>query len=197
MLYSSFRLGDRANVAGIAASEASTTMRLVSSFARRYLGRAQPVAVREGSSRYAFFRGTAEGVVFLSALPGYLGVGGLHIMRLTAEGSGQRNRLIVHYKVFDPEPTEKDQRDWHESVLIDDLQTVRFEFFGESHASGARRWHDEWRRNRRLPELVRIEINSLASGRWPDLIIDMRVDQRLGSGPLNRFPPIRSIDSVL
>ena len=134
-------------------------------------------------------------MIFLSELPAYLGIGGLHVIHLTVKKDTPGTRqLLMRFRVFDPSARDVP---WEESVLIEDLTSIRFNYFGDPNRVGARRWHDEWRRSRRLPELVRIETETAAAGHWPDVVVDIKVDQRLGTGPNSRNPLLRSIDSLL
>jgi len=80
-------------------------------------------------------------------------------------------------------------------TLLGQLKTMTFTYFGEEKGDKAASWHDEWRDQARLPQLVRVraELRDRTLV-WPDLVVAPRIgaDQGCTIDPLTRFCQGRS-----
>ena len=88
------------------------------------------------------------------------GVGGYYELTLERERGADGDQLIVEARLHHPEvqgrPRGTDQV--KRSVLLDGVRELKIEYYGRRSRRDEPGWHDEWRRTRLQPLLVRIEI---------------------------------------
>lgn len=175
-LYSSFRLGVRSWQAGTREGTAAQDIRIVQRFLEHYLGNAIPVVVNDGDGWRNHFEGGPQALRFVTAMPAHLGFGGLYEVWLGAPGDGDTGRLVVERRLFHPELAAEPGPGAHDrSVLAEGLESVSFEYYGPAAEGEAVDWHRSWTRAVRLPELVRLRVRSTGAGRWPEVVIPLRV----------------------
>ena len=177
-LYAGYRVAIRAWESGERTQAKVADLRLAGDFVRRQLGQAFPLAVADRRTWRLWFRGEPEGVAFASAMPAYLGDGGIYQMTLVGEHRGDGARLMVARRLLHPDadPGAEGRDQEAPRVLVDDLDGVTFACFGAAEKGDDPRWHDRWEGMQRLPTLIRLRMVARDVGEWPELVVRLRAD---------------------
>ncbi len=137
------------------------------------------------------FHGETEALEFVTDMPAQLGAGGLYILRLQPVARHGRRALLLRRWFYHPEVLSGEAgvppwrplgeaalnesglekpglRAWYsESVLVEDLREVRFEYFGPPQPGDSEGdWLERWEDRNRLPWLVRLRVTD-RQGAWP------------------------------
>lgn len=147
-----------------------TDARMAEDFLRRSLGAAFPL--RAGDNSIAF-DGDAAGLRFAGALPAHLGGGGVTLLSLGLQTrQAEAKALVLHH--FAAGGTAQD------SVLLEDLAEVRFDFFGRSDDNAEPAWRESWPRGTRLPALVRMRLRFAGAAHAHDWLLPVRLGEEAG-----------------
>ena len=182
----------RSSIAVVARGEdmaqASERMRAVHGYLRARLASAQPIvfATDRGTLRQARFLGPPQRMRFVSDLPDYLGYGGPYLHELVADDDG---RLQVAFSVARPDASLEEvdlaMRGQRAERLADGLRVVRFRYRGLDAENRLGPWQDRWETSEMLPLQVKVEVEAVQGGRWPDLVVTLaRSEGGAGGGLL-------------
>lgn len=172
VLYAGFRLGVRSWDSGERTHAAVSELRLVGGFVRDYVAQAFPLTVNMNNTWQLFFEGDEQHLVFVTPMPVHLGEGGMYEMTLsmddrTADTVLMTSRRLMHPDVERGMPGIDDPP----RVLLEHLESARFDFFGAHDNEAEETWQSRWVDSKRLPSLVRLRLKSKLAGDWPDIII--------------------------
>ena len=169
-------------------AQASERMRAVHGYLRARLASAQPIvfATDRGTLREARFIGTPQRMRFVADLPDYLGYGGPYLHDVSVDDAG---RLQVLFAVAQPDASLEDvdlrARGLRAERLADGLRAVRFRYRGLDVDNRLGPWQDRWETSEMLPLQVKIEMDAVRGGRWPDLVVTLvRSEGGAGGGLL-------------
>lgn len=169
-------------------AQASERMRAVHGYLRARLASAQPIvfATDRGTLRQARFIGMPQRMRFVADLPDYLGYGGPYLHDVRADGEG---RLQVAFAVVRPEASLEDvdlrARGLRAERLADGMRAVRFRYRGLDADNRLGPWQDRWETSEMLPLQVKVEMEAVDGGRWPDLVVTLiRSEGGAGGGLL-------------
>ena len=170
-------------------AQASERMRAVHGYLRARLASAQPIvfATDRGTLRQARFLGSPQRMRFVADLPDYLGYGGPYLHDVVADETGQ---LRVAFAVARPEASLEDvdlaARGLRAERLADGLRVVRFHYRGLDADNRLGPWQDRWETSEMLPLQVKMEVEAVRGGRWPDLVVTLaRSECGAGGGALS------------
>ena len=173
MLAGGLRLGLRVWESGNRHSETVAEVGAVHDFVRRQIEQAYPYYVAK--DRRVEFEGDGNAVGFVAALPAYLGPGGLHAVRLFVARDGASRHLMFGRVLFHPDvpPEAKEPELGGETVLLENIETVKFRYYGADEPRAPSKWRDEWKNQDRLPELVSVAVEFGADDdrSWPVLTV--------------------------
>ena len=158
MLAGGLRLGLRVWENGNRHSEALAEVQTVNDFLRRLLEQAYPFYVAR--DRRIEFDGEKQSIDFVATLPAYLGPGGLHAVRLYVGRDGGTRHLMFRRVLFHPDVPEdsKEPAVGGETVLLENVESVVFGYYGADDPRAPSKWRDEWKNQDRLPELVSVTV---------------------------------------
>jgi len=177
VLYSGYRLGVRSWESGEDTHAAVSDLRLAGSVIRRYLPQAVPLAVANGSSWQLWFQGEARRLVFVTTIPAHLGAGGTHEMTLQVDEQENAAALTLSRRLLHPDGEPGSAAiDVPPQILIRELESAAFAYFGAAGADGVESWHASWASEQHLPRLVRLRLVSKRVGAWPDMVIRLPTD---------------------
>ena len=189
-LFAGYRIGMRSWEAGERAHAVISELRLASSFTRRHLSQAFPLAVSDGKAWRLWFLGEPGRVVFVTTMPAYLGEGGMYEMTLDVHRQDDGEALMVSRRLLHPdsEPGRPGVED-RPRPLAEHLESARFAFYGAPRKDAEEVWQEHWDfSQQRLPSLVRLRLRSKLTGQWPDLVIRLPTNavryQRSAAGGL-------------
>jgi len=182
MLFAGLRTAARAWDAGSARGDRADQLALATTFLRRELSAAFPWRFKDSTLVRRAFEGDSESVRFVSMRPAELDGGGLAFVSFAFErGSGREpGRLVMRRALAvaaEPDFTPLDAA--KSFVLLEDVESVRFGYYGSETDAQPLEWFDRWKFPQRLPTHVRLSAR-LASGELPDLVVAMRIAEESG-----------------
>jgi len=166
VLYAGYRLAVRSWESGERTQAAVSELRLAGSFIRRHASEAFPLAISERRAWRLWFQGEPERLVFITAMPAYLGQGGMYEMTLQVDDGKEGTALTVARRLLHPDAESgRPGVDDRARPLVEDLESATFDYFGTSAEDGVASWHRSWvdqqqllrtgaQSRRRLDELV-------------------------------------------
>ncbi len=175
MLFGGLRLGTRAAEGGTARLERSAELAVVTNFLRRQLADAQPLPITTSSGQTAIaFTGEPDNVEFVGLPPAHLALGGWHILHLGMERQEGRGRVMLRWRVIEASDEGLTATAAQSSVLLDNVKTAEFGYFGSYAGNERPEWHDRWQGIGHLPFLLRLRLVYADGQRAPDLIVALR-----------------------
>ncbi len=177
VLYAGYRIAIRSWESGERTHAAVSELRLAGSFIRRHATQAFPLAISKSNAWRLWFDGEARGLVFVTAMPTYLGQGGMYEMTLKVDQQDDGASLVVSRRLLHPdaEPGRPGVSDLARP-LLENLESAQFAYFGATGEDGEESWHTSWQGRQRLPRLVRLRIDSKLVGDWPEMIFRLPTD---------------------
>jgi general secretion pathway protein J len=144
---------------------------------RRLIGTAYPSFVTSpGGAGYVDFDGDAGSVTFLSDGPMSLDHGGRLRFTLSTEQHNGQTDIMLSSR---PELEHADGSALSaRRILLAKVEAVAISYFGMKREGGPAQWHDDWHRERELPEMLRIKIKFTSgdTGASSDFIIRPRIE---------------------
>jgi general secretion pathway protein J len=176
LLFSGFRLASRSWDAVDARLERTTQEEMARAVARRLLLQMQPIRWKKAQDQPIAFVGEPNRIVFIAPLSGQAGVSGLRVIEIAAS-SGSQGVKPSATLVLKQAPLRHDAENFvntlsgtKEHLLLDDLSTIQFGFFGPAKKDDPPQWQSTWTNPSELPRLVRIRLGSADPG-WTDLLV--------------------------
>jgi general secretion pathway protein J len=174
-LFGGLRFGTRTWEVGNERSEAFAEVEVMQSLLRRQL--AQAVMLRVPVGAEAVFVGEGDRLGFAAPGPSQTGVGGLYLFEIFTEPSDENHRLVLRWQIHRPElEFPLDGEASKRRVLLENVEGLRFSYFGDTEKKKDVQWNDSWSGLDVLPKLVSIQV-ALPSGDgryWPDLVVSPR-----------------------
>lgn len=193
LLFSGLRLGTRTWDGVEQRVRLTEDQRLARGFIRRALLQSQKVIWPFERNRYALFFGNQEQVDFVSPLSGYVGYGGLYLMRLSlVRGQEGKNlvlqRWLLHEDVLEGtgrvpawRPMEGDGAIevpfddpdglYGTNLLLEGVTSLELAYFGIPRGKREPEWLDEWEKQGIMPMLIRLRLEG--DEEWPELIVPL------------------------
>jgi general secretion pathway protein J len=197
ILFAGLRVGSRSWDAVELSAAENSELRLVRGFVegslRQMRGLSQAI---EGEERQ-MFGGTAEGIEFLTPMGGYLGQGGLYVVRLELRDARDGGQLVLtrwlyhpevlegggeipewrplvegpsDFRQLDAEPDQALREIFGQQVLFEPVEEVAFAYYGIPDGETEPAWYDGWDDPRGLPLVVRMQVR-MEAGWWPDIYV--------------------------
>ncbi len=197
LLFSGLRIGSRAWEGVDAVAERSGVLRLAHDFLLRTLTQARAATLVFDGNLVPVFAGDGERLEFAAPLSEHVGMPGIYVLRLEAEGFGERRNLVltrwlIHPEVLDGkddipqwEPLTEDSKlaldgvpldtdaaagAFGRTLLLEGLAELKLSYYGVSAGDSDPDWHEDWLEQPGLPALVRIHLTTVDQA-WPDLIV--------------------------
>jgi hypothetical protein len=141
------------------------------------VAQAFPLAISRNGAWLVWFEGRPDRLVFVTAMPAYLGQGGMYEMTLQVDETDDGNLLTVSRRLLHPDAQPgKPGVDDQARPLVKELESATFAFFGALGEDSEESWQTSWEGRPRLPRLVRLRLNSKSAGKWPELIVRLPSD---------------------
>ncbi|MGF1641921.1 MAG: prepilin-type N-terminal cleavage/methylation domain-containing protein [Rhodospirillales bacterium] len=176
LLFGGLGFGVRVWERGEAELDTLAELQIAHDLIRRVVGRPMlSVLADEAGEEGAIFEGTADGLRLVGPSPALALPGGIYRLGLGTDQRAGKIRLVLTWRPLvagdDAPPPDADD---NVAVLVDDIDRVRFSYFGTDDADeGEAGWLDQWPGAAGPPRLVRIDV-TFAEGdrrRWPPLIV--------------------------
>lgn len=173
--FGALRMGERSWEAGLAQATETETLRSVTGFLQRQFNQVLPLIWTEDKDKTLAFVGDRDRLRFIGPSPQHHGATGLFEYTLTVEQERGIARLVLYFQLHDPDfdGFQPQLGDRQRVLLIDDLKTAGFDYYGSTVADDPPQWHTQWRDDAEaFPELVRLRIDA-RTGPWPELMLAM------------------------
>jgi len=156
-------------------------------FLRDAITRSQALYVQSASrrERKLQFRGGQSSIRFVSNLPGWTTVAGVHVIDIGLLPSPQQARggeLIAKFAAYRPMQAGE-PKFYQPSTLLRNIQRIEFTYFGAKAKDQKAKWHTEWIDANRLPQLVAISVafEDSRESVWPVTVIALSASQAPGT----------------
>ncbi len=175
-LYQAFGIGTRAASTVSANIDRAAQIALAYDFMQRAFTAAEPLPAPTDLSQAAInFDGESQALSFVALPPAYLAIGGFQRLHLGLEPGRDGARLIVTWEGVARGPTAPQPEMLQPSVLIDQVRSVAFTYFGVPGPKQKAAWLDRWSERDSLPQLIRMRLTLANGTQAPDLIVAPRL----------------------
>lgn len=184
LLYDGLTFSLRAWDAGDANGRRTADRRIGENFLRREVAEVFPMRWKDPTTlRYAF-DGKRDAVRFVSSRPAGAGQGGLSLVGLAVEDDpktrGVRD-LVMRRVLADPDAADFTALDAAQpSVLVEDVDSVEFSYFGAENDFTDPSWNDEWKWPARMPVMIRLQLKGAGGAPMPDILIRVMLGEEAG-----------------
>ncbi len=181
LLYGGLSYALRSWDAGEVAGRREIDRRIGANFLRRELTELFPMRWKDPMSLKYAFDGQPQQFRFVSSRPPEVAMGGLSLVSLAVEsGSGRSRNLVMRRAMPDDAakdfgPLEKGQA----TVLLEDVDSVSFSYFGAENDFVDPHWADSWT-TARIPQLVRMTVRSADGAELPPMTIRVALGAEAG-----------------
>ena len=126
---------------------------------RNSLGAAEKIVDQQVNRRDYLFDGGGHSVKFVTRFE-RARRGGLYVTRLFHDADD--NSLQVSYYLYHPEvDPEKTGLEPARVTILEDIASLRISYYGTARGKTSARWHDDWRKSSRLPQLIRLDLETV------------------------------------
>ena len=183
LLYSGLTFALRSWDAGDANGRRAADRRIGQNFLRREVAEIFPMRWKDPTVlRYAFEGGT-DRLRFVSSRPAGVSQGGLALVGVEVEENPKdRSRnLVMRRATADPDAADFSALDAAEpSILVPDVASVEFAYFGSESDFSEPRWVDKWALPPRMPSMIRVRIKAADGTFLPDVLVKVMVGEEAG-----------------
>lgn len=171
LVYGTVRIGQRSASAAEASVESTEVMRIGWEFLQDAVRRARPMSDPDDDENRTSFRGEPDALSFVADMPAYVGLGGLMTITVSTQRGRDGDQLVISRQRFDATGEETPDEDAVQSaVLLDDIEILEIDYFGQRDDDDMAAWHADWREQASLPNLVRVAITPREARPWPVMI---------------------------
>ena len=176
--FGAVRLGERSWEAGHTRSTETETMRSVAGVLQRQFNQILPLTWTQDTETTIAFSGTREEVRFIAPAPQHRGSTGLFEYTLLVEADGDNARLVLYYRLHDPDNDgfAPDGSERQRVLLVDQLKAASFAYYGSPVADDPQDWHSQWSADAEAyPQLVHARLVTHDQQRqWPELFLALQ-----------------------
>lgn len=177
LLFGGLRLGVRSWDAAQRNVDTMNAVRSVEGFLRGEMGRVYPYRWKSGlgGPRLAFI-GERYKLSFVAPLPSRIGGGGLYLMSMELEQSGNEKRIV-----WKQVPVSAQMQDFSALAEAREMELVSTEmggveeawlsYFGQEGDGAEPVWTDRWQNDKRLPQLIRVQVRLKRGAEWPEFVV--------------------------
>jgi len=178
--FGSLRLGERSWEAGLEHAGQTENLRTVTGVLQRTFSQVLPLHWTDQAKTYIAFSGNSQQLRFIAPAPLHHGATGLFEYTLLIKPHADSSQLVLYYRLHDPDRRgfETDNSDSQQVVLVDDVGTGGFTYYGSPVAADEPQWHTLWNNDAEaFPRLVRARIVPHDKQQpWPDLLLPLHAE---------------------
>ena len=177
MLFGSLHIAAKSWTAVQQKTTRTEELRMASDFIRHYLSQAVPLLWVNPDGSHLAFKGDTNAMHFAAPLPAHRGGGGLYLITLKVIEENGKSHLIMQYQGAYPDHHDFNPPDGaplETAILIDDVRSVTFSYFGKRQADAAPGWVEEWAVADQLPQQIQVKLSLAApEEEWPEIAITL------------------------
>jgi general secretion pathway protein J len=181
LLYSGLAFAFRSWDAGESAGRREIDRRIGENFLRRELTELFPMRWKDPMTLKYAFDGQPQQFRFVSSRPAEVTMGGLSLVSLAVEQGEGRTRNLVMRRAM-PDDAAKDFGPLEKAqpiVLLEDVDSVSFSYFGAENDFVDPHWSDSWI-TARIPRLLRLTIRNADGSELPPMTIRIALGSEAG-----------------
>ncbi|HUL95717.1 MAG TPA: prepilin-type N-terminal cleavage/methylation domain-containing protein [Usitatibacter sp.] len=182
LVYSGLAYALRSWDAGENNARAVVDRRIGENFLRRELGEMFPMRWKDPMVLRFAFDGQRDSLRFVSARPPDVAMGGLSLVGLSVENGTAKGRRLVMRRAM-PDDDAKDFGPLERAepyVLIDNVDSVAFSYFGSENDFTEQRWTDTWTFQGHMPAMVRLTIRTADGQALEPLTVRVSLGEEAG-----------------
>ncbi len=168
LVYGAIRVGQRSAQALDRQVEQGEVMRIGWRFIHEAISRAGPAADPARPDVRTGFEGASDRLVFVADIVSYVGIEGTTRITIGRVATDDGDQLVLTRQHLDDEPAA-DAAQLEQAVLVDRLEELRIDYFGQIERGVDPAWHTSWDNARTLPNLVQIRVEPADGAAWPVL----------------------------
>jgi general secretion pathway protein J len=183
LMYSGLSFSLRSWDAGESNGRRTADRRIGENFLRRELAELFPMRWKDPMAVKVAFLGEPEKLKFVSSRPAGITQGGLSLVGIEVEsgGSPRERHLVMRRAMPDDEakdfgPLEKAER----TVLIEDVESVKFDYFGTENDFTEPKWFETWPYPDRIPRMVRLRIRAPDASLMAEMVMRIELSEEAG-----------------
>jgi len=185
LLYSTLFTAGRSYHAGHEKIDQNEQYRIATRFIRRQIEQLHPILWMGKEKRALAFLGEPGRLGFIAPLPAYRGGGGLHLQIITTGiTEDDKPELRFYYRYADTGimefPTSPGST-MEMTPLLHEIGKLSFSYYGQKDLKQLPSWHDSWKNENRLPDLIRISFHADRQTKpLPDMYVKLRTQIQPG-----------------
>ena len=183
LLYSGLAFALRSWDAGEVNGRRTADRRIGENFLRREMAELFPMRFKDPMAVKVAFEGGTQRLRFVSSRAPGITQGGLSLVGVEVEnGATPRERhLVMRRAMPDDEAKDFGPLDRAErTVLIEDVESVQFAYFGTENDFTDPKWHDTWPYAERIPRLVRLRIRAPDATLMAEMVMRIELSEEAG-----------------
>jgi len=176
LIFGALRVSVRSWESGEQQAAQVSQLLVLHNFLRSHLTRMKPWEDDFSEDEPIFsFQGTEQAIQFVSTLPLHnRGAGGWHKFNIQLKKNHDSKDLIVKLEPFFP-ALDKEHQPIDDVVLIENVEAIKFSYFGADDPDEEAQWFDEWLEKSHFPKMIRVEIRVRGEKTWPPLIVAPKI----------------------
>lgn len=178
--FGALRAGERSWETGLRYTAKTENLRTVTGAMQRLFAQLMPLSWEENSETTIAFAGDIEKLSFIAPAPQHHGATGLFEYTLALEPDASDNRLMLYYRLHDPDNMgfSAIDDDRQEVLLVDKLSSASFSYYGSQIADEPAEWHTYWDSDAEtFPHMVQVKlVANNERDQWPDLFLTLRAE---------------------
>ena len=184
LLYSGLSFALRSWDASDVNGRRTVDRRIGENFLRREVSELFPMRWKDPVTLKVAFEGDAKHVRFVSARPAGVAMGGLSLVSVEVEDDARNRRerhLVMRRAMPDDEARDFAPLDKSEpTILIADVESVDFAYFGAENDFAEPRWADAWKYPSRVPQMIRLRVKTSEGAVLPDMVMKTMLGEEAG-----------------
>ncbi|MGE5097625.1 MAG: prepilin-type N-terminal cleavage/methylation domain-containing protein [Betaproteobacteria bacterium] len=183
LLYSGLSFALRSWDAGDVNGQRTMDRRIGENFLRREISEMFPMRWKDPVVVKLAFEGDGQHLRFVSSRPAGITVGGLSLVSLDVqEDTKSRSRNLVMRRAM-PDDEARDFAPLEKAeavVLVPEVESVAFSYFGSENDFAEPRWVDNWTFSSRIPQMVRVRVKTAEGSLLPDMVMKTMLGEEAG-----------------
>jgi general secretion pathway protein J len=184
LLYSGLSFALRSWDASDVNGQLTMDRRIGENFLRREVSELFPMRWKDPVALKLAFEGDKQHMRFVSARPAGISAGGLSLVSIEVadDPRNRRERHLVMRRAM-PDDEQKDFGPLEKadaSILIADVDSVEFAYFGSENDFAEPKWVDNWTFTSRVPQMIRLRIKTSDGSQLPDMVMKTMLGEEAG-----------------
>lgn len=184
LLYSGLSFALRSWDASDVNGQRTMDRRIGENFLRREVSELFPMRWKDPVTLKLAFEGDARHLRFVSARPAGVALGGLSLVSIDLEEDARNRRerhLVMRRAMPDDEQKDFAPLDKAEAtILLPDVESVEFSYFGAENDFAEPKWFDDWRYTSRIPQMIRLRVKTAEGVQLPDMVMKTMLGEEAG-----------------